>query len=164
MGGSTVRSQGAWRVSSAVNLVLAATFAASGCKDVSHITTGDMPPPSSSVLRASQFADIPVPRDFVFVPDPVPSLSYPGSYNYEHSQYREGHLLYSGRDSSVKVFEFYKSQMPLPVNGWTMVEERLGADKGELVFEKQGTRSHLKISTKGDETFVLIEVTKAHEG
>ncbi len=142
--------------------IVAAALA--GCRDMTKITTGELPPPSSNVLTVQQFDDIPVPRGFVLQTEPVRSLSFPGSYIYHSPDYREGRLLYTGPDDPAKILDFYRSQMILPVNGWHSVAEQSGPDGGQLVFEKGPTRSHLRVFLDGKSTYVLIEVSKAHEG
>ena len=138
---------------------------AGGCAETSHIFTGELPPPTSKTLTTQQFSDIPVPKDFVLLEKPIPSLSFTGSYVLESSgTSRQGQLLYSGRQDVAVVYDFYRSQMVLPVNGWMELEQQLGEKDSQLLFEKNGTRSHLHIFQKSGETFVMIEVSSAHEG
>jgi len=135
-----------------------------GCREASHLTTGDMPPATSNVLASNQFDDIPVPNGFVLETEPVRSLSFTGSYIYQTPEYREGRLLYTGSAEPAKILDFYRSQMVLPVNGWKNVADGATAEGGHLEFEKTGSRSKLQVFQSGKSTYVLIEVSKAHEG
>ena len=146
-----------WIVAGFVACITLGASLGTGCREVPKVTTGELPPPTSSVLSSNQFDDIPVPRGFVLETEPIRSLSFTGSYVYQTPEHREGRLLYTGKDDPAKILDFYRSQMVLPVNGWRHVALRVDsieAAKAEL--EGRGVKFTEEIKPAGGGGRVLF--------
>ncbi|MDR1745265.1 MAG: hypothetical protein LBS30_05880 [Planctomycetota bacterium] len=79
-----------------------------------------------SVYRDVQFADIPVPEEYVLLP--VESSSFQGSL------FRNAHLVYQGFLEWTRALDFYRER--LPQAGWQLNKTERGYDFRVLYFDK----------------------------
>jgi hypothetical protein len=131
---------------------------ATGCESIEYATGRDLGSPDSSELKTVQFDDIPVPYGFS-VQDRLNQ-----SLTYEHGVMRVGQLEYRGQGMRPKAAaEFYRNQMPLTPNGWTLTNDFEQAGQSILHFDKNPYRCVVTIKREKNDTYIKVEVDTLHE-
>jgi hypothetical protein len=107
------------------------------------------PPPPSPLVTAPDFSDIPVPRDFVQIPE--------RSKVVVARNFRSGTLAYRGMLHQETLRDWYKQAMP--AKGWSPVAPpagETGAGPYTLRFEKDVERCEILIESPAAETFATL--------
>ena len=79
-----------------------------------------------SLFRDVQFSDIPVPAEYVLLPQE--------SYSFQGARFRNGILVYQGELEWTQALNFYRTSMPQA--GWRLERTERGFDFRVLYFSK----------------------------
>ena len=109
---------------------------------------------ASKELSSAQFDDIPVPRGFAI------DLSEGRSFSYSEGgsgpcPVRLGRLEYSGLGDAEEILQWYASEMPRTIHGWTAVAPAEGAPS--LLFTKGTERCLVTAKAEGSALRIVVE-------
>ncbi len=111
-------------------------------------------PPEEDVvlepIQAVQFADVPVPRDFVLIPEK--------SWSYETASFRLCDMTYSGRAGTQAVIDFYKEQMS--ARGWKLSHQAENLGVRTLNFTKGDEKCTVTVKRDGAQTILTVSIRK----
>jgi len=130
-------------------LGLAAVLLAAGCASDSGESA------SSRELTTAQFDDVPVPKGFVIDLSPGRSFSYAEGGGGVGSL-RMGRLEYTGLGSPAAILEWYASEMPRPMHGWS-AGEPFPARRDSMIFRRGDEVCLVTTRTEGAQVRVVVE-------
>lgn len=136
-----------YRTLAAALAVVALALPLTGCPSMGDGT-------ASKELSSAQFDDIPVPRSFAI------DLSEGRSFSYAEGgsgpvPVRLGRLEYVGQGDAAEILQWYGSEMPRPIHGWTAVPPEEGATS--LLFTKGTERCLVTTRVEGSALRIVVE-------